>query len=142
MEANNQAVRVLVEFIRRQADLPMAQWPEERLAEWIAFHAQQGSVYLSCRNGAVTGLGIGYQVRASDLEAPYPVATASGECFYVAQLIAETPEDGVELWRQWAHKVRGWKQLKVYGRRHGKVRRITMREIDRVLRGWLRSKEN
>jgi hypothetical protein len=130
----------VMEFINVHPQLPMAQWPVERLREWIEFHEAAGSLYLTCADGYLTGLGIGYQVRRSDLDQPWPVATPTGECFYIAQLIADSAEAGIGIWQQWAQRVRGWKALKIYGHRHGKLRRIPMREVDRMVRVWQRGK--
>ena len=131
-----------MEFINVHPALPMAQWPEARLREWLEFHNAQGSLYLTCADGWLTGLAIGYQVRHADLEQPWPVATPSGECFFIAQLIADNPQAALGIWTQWAERVRGWRQLKVYGHRRGKLRRITMRQIDRMCRLWKRKLED
>ncbi len=128
----------VVTFITSHAGLPMATWPGDRLREWLAFHEAQGSLYLTCVDGRLTGMGIGYQVRTRDLEQPWPVATPSGECFFIAQLIADNPQAGMGIWQQWADRVRGWKQLKVYGHRRGILRRITFRQIDRMIARWKR----
>ena len=129
----------VVEFIRRHPALELNQMLPGDLHDTIAYYERERALFLACDDGLLTGLGIGYQCHYGDWDRPWPTPTRSGECFYIALVVADSPAAGLAVWTQWANRIRAVKQLKIYAKRHHKIRRVTMREVDRMVNYWRRS---
>jgi len=122
-------------FCRAHGGICFVGWPDSILCEYLKFHAELGTLaWVEGASGEVTAMGIGWQCHRKDLETHWLPTNPEGECFYFAQIIWTDSAALVPLLHLWTERFPNWRQLQIWIRRRGKVRRIPHRLLVKMLK--------
>lgn len=117
-------------------NLCFAGWAENILEDWLGWHWEHGNVYCVCNGADLVTLAVGWKVFERDLDdhvARYwGPPKDDGDCFYVSDLIS-TDRGGVGVAiQEFAQRHPGWRKLKLYARRHDRLKLMTAGLLERL----------
>jgi len=134
----NFSMAELSQFCRENDDrkLCFAGWSENILEAWLRWHREHGNVYCVSNGGDIVTLAVGWKVFHSDLDdhvARYwgPPRT-DGDCFYVSDLISTDGRGLGAAVQEFTQRHPGWRKLKLYARRNGRVKRMSSELPERL----------
>lgn len=109
------------------------EWPFESLRDWLQDRwNQRMMVVVEEGRNNVIGVGIGWRACKPDIDDPWTRWDDHGNCLYVSQLHAKTPQALAVILQLLGQRCPDWQKLTLYGRRHGKLRRLPPQFLTRL----------
>ena len=129
-------VEELVGFCRQRLRC-FAEWPEDILRKWLAWHVEWNGLVWACNpvTGRICGIGIGVRLNESDLDRHWHFDPA-GDSFLFEAAATSRPGVLAALVEQFQRQFPDSPRLKLFARRYKKGRRVAYRAgfLDKLTR--------
>jgi hypothetical protein len=125
----------VIDFCRRNDSrgLCFDGWPDNIMAIYLRFHQQNGSLCLVEDDGVLVGMGVGFQCNEDDLDRHWRPSNPEGDSFYISDIICTTKGAVATCVDELKERTPSWKDLKLFGLRHGHKRQLKPEILERVL---------
>ncbi len=107
-------------------------WPRDLLEIHIHFYNSNRSVFLVHDDSELVGVGVGWRCNEDDLGRHWTTWRDEGDCFYISDLICISREAIQTLVDGLSERCPGWRNLKLFAKRDGRIRRYGVNFFERL----------
>lgn len=113
-----------------------ADWPNDILLHWLRWHWEAGNLYCFADGDELVTVAVGWRLCEGDLDdhiTKYWGSAGGGfDSFYVSDVISKSKRGVASAIKELAERVPEWRGLKLFARRHGKVKQLNHKFFDRL----------